>query len=132
MDLTQVLLEILQYTYPQDVKNAFYVNKETYNNTKHGRNKLIDQESMLIRVNYKKHIVREWYSKCKLKKEYEFILIRNTITNNVWDYSDLGILIDYPTVFIEKPGYETEEEIVPCGRYREWDEKGNLIVEKWI
>ena len=132
MDLTQVLSEVMQYTYPQDVKNAFYVNKEAYNNTKDGRNKLIDQESMLVRVNYKKHIVREWYSKCKLKKEYDFILLRNVTTTNVWDYCDFGILISYPSVFIEKPGYETEEEIVPCGRYREWDENGNLIVEKRI
>ena len=35
--LNDAVMQVLQYTYTYDIKNAFFVDKDAYDNTKHGR-----------------------------------------------------------------------------------------------
>lgn len=124
MDFTQVILEVMQYTHAEDVKNILFTNGGLYKETEITRNKLKNKEhKRLWKFYHDECIYREWYPNGKLMIKYHYILL----DNHGGSYMH-GLYQEW-----HKNGNLAIQQRYACGnligRSRKWNEKGKLINE---
>jgi antitoxin component YwqK of YwqJK toxin-antitoxin module len=102
--LNDVTIQVMQYLYPYDVKNTFFVDKDAHNNTQCGRK---------YKYNY--------YSNGQIYRKYQYYMDGNKVIKH-------GIYrMWYPNNQLQ---YEINYENGKfCGIWREWSKQGKLMIE---
>jgi antitoxin component YwqK of YwqJK toxin-antitoxin module len=124
MDFTQVILEVMQYTYAEDVKNVLFADKELYNDTKVTRKKLKEKgRKTLWKYYHNEGIYREWYPNGNLKEKYKYVLLNRHGGRYMHGLYQSWYKNGQIAVHQRYSGGSL------IGLSRKWDESGKLIAE---